>query len=214
LALTAARALGGPAWLETRRRQDGVFGPYTTGQVSCSEIADGRGPQTVTIEKVSQMPDEIAAPATELLELTADIVSAYVSNNPLPVSELARVIADTYASISKLQAAPEPQPEEKRAPAVPIKKSLTPDFIICLEDGKQFKSLKRHIGTHYNLTPNEYRAKWGLPVDYPMVAPNYAAARSQLAKASGLGRKAAVPAPAAQPVPAPAKRRKIGLKIT
>lgn len=160
------------------------------------------------------MPEEIAVPGTELLELTADIVAAYVSNNPLPVSELGRVIADTYTAISKLQAAPALPQEEKRAPAVPIKKSVTPDFIICLEDGKQFKSLKRHIGTHYNLTPDEYRAKWGLPADYPMVAPNYAAARSQLAKAIGLGRKAAVPEPVAQPAPTPAKRRKIGLKIT
>ncbi|PAQ07646.1 MucR family transcriptional regulator [Mesorhizobium temperatum] len=158
------------------------------------------------------MPEEIAASETELLELTANIVAAYVSNNPLPVSELGRVIADTFAAVSKLQAAPEPQLEEKRAPAVPIKKSVTPDFIICLDDGKKFKSLKRHIGTHYNLTPDEYRAKWGLPADYPMVAPNYAATRSQLAKASGLGRKAAAPEPVAPP--APAKRRKIGLKIT
>ncbi|MCB1550190.1 MAG: MucR family transcriptional regulator [Hyphomicrobiaceae bacterium] len=157
------------------------------------------------------MPEGIAAPETELLELTADIVAAYVSNNPLPSSEIGRVIADTYAAVSKLQSAAEPQPQEKRAPAVPIKKSVTPDFIICLEDGKKFKSLKRHIGNFYNLTPDEYRAKWGLPADYPMVAPNYAAARSQLAKASGLGRKAA-PVPVAPP--APAKRRKIGLKIT
>ena len=157
------------------------------------------------------MPEEIAASETELLELTANIVAAYVSNNRLPTSELGRVIADTYAAVSKLQAAPAAQLEEKRAPAVPIKKSVTPDFIICLEDGKKFKSLKRHIGNLYNLTPDEYRAKWGLPHDYPMVAPNYAAARSQMAKASGLGRKAA-PEPVAPP--APAKRRKIGLKIT
>ena len=157
------------------------------------------------------MPEEIAASETELLELTANIVAAYVSNNRLPTSELGRVIADTYAAVSKLQAAPAAQLEEKRAPAVPIKKSVTPDFIICLEDGKKFKSLKRHIGNLYNLTPDEYRAKWGLPADYPMVAPNYAAARSQMAKASGLGRKAA-PEPVAPP--APAKRRKIGLKIT
>jgi predicted transcriptional regulator len=160
------------------------------------------------------MPEEIAAPGTDLLELTADIVAAYVSNNPLPVSELGRVIADTYAAVSKLQAAPALPPEEKCAPAVPIKKSVTPDFIICLEDGKKFKSLKRHIGTHYNLTPDEYRAKWGLAADYPMVAPSYAATRSQLARASGLGRKAAAPEPVAPPAPAPAKRRKIGLKIT
>jgi predicted transcriptional regulator len=145
--------------------------------------------------------------------MTADIVAAYVSNNPLPVSELARVIADTYAAVSKLQGASAPQPEEKSEPAVPIKKSVTPDFIICLEDGKKFKSLKRHLGTHYNLTPDAYRTKWGLPADYPMVAPHYAAERSRLARAIGLGRKVATPEPVAPPAPAPVKRRKIGLKI-
>ncbi|QKC85510.1 MucR family transcriptional regulator [Mesorhizobium sp. NZP2077] len=160
------------------------------------------------------MPEDPTETDADLLAMTADIVSAYVSNNPLPVSELARVISDTYAAVSKLQAVSVPQPEEKSAPAVAIKKSVTPDFIICLEDGKKFKSLKRHIGTHYNLTPDAYRAKWNLPSDYPMVAPNYAAARSRLAKAIGLGRKAAAPEPEAPPAPAPAKRRKIGIKTT
>ncbi|MET2829304.1 MucR family transcriptional regulator [Mesorhizobium shangrilense] len=160
------------------------------------------------------MPVEIDESGPDLLGMTADIVSAYVSNNPLPVSELGRIIADTYAAVSKLQTPTEPLPAEKRAPSVPIKKSVTPDFIICLEDGKKFKSLKRHIGTHYNLTPDEYRAKWGLPADYPMVAPNYAAARSQFARASGLGRKAIAPEAAAPSASTPAKRRKIGLKIT
>ncbi len=160
------------------------------------------------------MPIDLTESDADLLAMTADIVSAYVSNNPLPASELARVIADTYAAVSKLRGAPESQPEEKRAPAIPIKKSVTPDFIICLEDGKKFKSLKRHIGTHYNLTPDAYRAKWGLPADYPMVAPNYAAARSQLALASGLGRKAVAPATETSPAPAPVKRRKIGIKTT
>ena len=153
------------------------------------------------------MPEYLPESRTDLLEMTADIVAAYVSNNPLPVSELARVIADTYAAVSKLQEASAPQPEEKSEPAVPIKKSVTPDFIICLEDGKKFKSLKRHIGTHYNLSPDAYRAKWGLPADYPMVAANYSAARSQMARAIGLGRKAAAAEPKA--APAPAKRRKI-----
>ena len=160
------------------------------------------------------MPEDLTEPGADLLEMTADIVSAYVSNNPLPVSELASVIADTYAAVSKLQAAPKPQPEEKSAPAVSIKKSVTPDFIICLEDGRKFKSLKRHIRTRYDLTPDAYRAKWNLPSDYPMVAPNYAAARSRLAKASGLGRKAVAPEPEAAPAPAPTKRRKIGIKVT
>ncbi|AZO41400.1 MucR family transcriptional regulator [Mesorhizobium sp. M7D.F.Ca.US.005.01.1.1] len=160
------------------------------------------------------MPEDLTESGADLLAMTADIVSAYVSNNPLPVSELARVISDTYAAVSKLQGAPQTQPEEKSAPAVPIKKSVMPDFIICLEDGKKFKSLKRHIGTHYNLTPDAYRSKWSLPSDYPMVAPNYAAERSRLAKAIGLGRKAAAPEPEAPPAPAPAKRRKIGIKTT
>lgn len=160
------------------------------------------------------MPEEVVDSDADLLAMTADIVSAYVSNNPLPVSELARVIADTYAAVSKLKGAPQSQPEEKSAPAVPVKKSVTPDFIICLEDGKKFKSLKRHIDTHYNLKPDAYRAKWGLPSDYPMVAPNYAATRSRLAKAIGLGRKATAPEPEMPPAPAPAKRRKIGIRTT
>ncbi|WP_421916838.1 MucR family transcriptional regulator [Mesorhizobium sp.] len=154
------------------------------------------------------MPEDLTEANADLLAMTADIVSAYVSNNPLPVSELARVIADTYAAVSKLHGPSSPQPEEKSEPAVPIKKSVTPDFIICLEDGKKFKSLKRHIGTHYNLSPDAYRAKWGLPSDYPMVAANYSAARSRMARAIGLGRKAAEPEPEAP------KRRKTGVKTS
>lgn len=158
------------------------------------------------------MPEDPIKSDAELLEMTADIVSAYVRNNPLPVAELARVISDTYEAISKLQGAPTPKAEEKPTPAVPIKKSVTPDFIICLEDGKKFKSLRRHLSTHYDLSPDAYRAKWGLPSDYPMVAPNYAAVRSAMAKAIGLGRKAVAPAPEVSA--APAKRRKIGIKTT
>jgi predicted transcriptional regulator len=158
------------------------------------------------------MPEDIINSDAELLEMTADIVSAYVSNNPVPVAELARVISDTYAAISKLRRAPAPTAEERPTPAVPIKKSVTPDFIISLEDGRKFKSLKRHLRTHYDLSPDAYRAKWGLPSDYPMVAPNYAAVRSTMAKAIGLGRKAVAPEPEVSP--APAKRRKIGIKTT
>ncbi|MCV3208189.1 MucR family transcriptional regulator [Mesorhizobium sp. YC-39] len=130
----------------------------------------------------------------DLLELTAHIVSAYVEKNRLPASGLGDLIASVSASIGGLgqPAIPAPVP---LTPAVNPKKSVTPDFIICLEDGKKFKSLKRHIGVHFGLTPDAYRTKWGLPSDYPMVAPNYAASRSQLAKAIGLGRKAAPPAP-------------------
>ncbi len=123
------------------------------------------------------------------IELTAHIVSAYVSGNPMPVGALPALISQIYGALTRLGAAGTPPEPEALKPAVPIKKSVTADYIISLEDGKKFKSLKRHLSTHYGLTPDEYRAKWGLPADYPMVAPKYAAARSELAKASGLGRK-------------------------
>ena len=125
----------------------------------------------------------------ELVELTADIVSAYVSNNTVVATELPGVINDVYEALGKAAAKAAQPVKEDLKPAVPIKRSVTPDYIICLEDGKKFKSLKRHLRTHYNLTPEEYREKWGLPHDYPMVAPNYAAARSQLAKKMGLGHR-------------------------
>ncbi len=124
-----------------------------------------------------------------LIELTADVVAAYVSNNPVPVSELPNLIADIHAALGRVGTAAEQAPAEKPKPAVSPKKSVHEDFIICLEDGKKFKSLKRHLMTHYSLTPDQYREKWGLDATYPMVAPNYAAARSQLAKKMGLGRK-------------------------
>ncbi|KAA3452166.1 MucR family transcriptional regulator [Mesorhizobium sp. SARCC-RB16n] len=129
---------------------------------------------------------------TDMVSIAADIVSAYVSNNPLPVGELPKLISDIHAALQGI-GRPVAVSVVKQEPAVSIRKSVTPDYIICLEDGKKFKSLKRHIGVHYNLSPEEYRQKWSLPADYPMVAPNYAAARSVLAKASGLGRKAAAP---------------------
>lgn len=141
------------------------------------------------------MTDQTNNSAAELAELTAEIVSAYVSNNPLPAAGLPDVIASVHASLSGL-GTPIAPVVEPQIPAVNPKKSVTPDFIICLEDGKKFKSLKRHLATDFGLTPDAYRAKWNLPHDYPMVAPNYAAARSALAKASGLGRKAAPVAPA------------------
>ena len=124
-----------------------------------------------------------------LVELTADIVSAYVSNNTVVSSDLPMLINETYDALSKAAAKASQPLTEELNPAVPIKKSITPDYIICLEDGKKFKSLKRHLRTHYNLSPEEYREKWGLPHDYPMVAPNYAAARSALAKKMGLGQR-------------------------
>lgn len=126
----------------------------------------------------------------EIIDLVAHIVSAYVSNNSVPAADLPALIATTHSAITGLgeeQAAP--PPAERLAPAVSIKKSITADFLICLEDGKKFKSLKRHLRTAYDMTPDEYRAKWGLPPDYPMVAPAYAEARSNLAKSMGLGQQ-------------------------
>jgi len=122
----------------------------------------------------------------ELLTLTADIVSSHVSNNGVPVSELPQLIKQVYATLAALgkEAAPA---AEKPEPAVPVRKSVTPDYIICLEDGKKLKMLKRHLKTAYNLTPEQYRERWGLPADYPMVAPRYAEQRRELAKKIGLG---------------------------
>ena len=124
------------------------------------------------------------------IDLTADIVSSYVANNSVPVSELAALIHSVHQALTQL-GRPVVHENKQQEPAISVRKSVTSDFIICLEDGKKFKSLKRHLNTRYNMTPAEYRAKWGLPSDYPMVAPNYSAARSNLANAMGLGRKAA-----------------------
>jgi len=123
----------------------------------------------------------------DLVELTAEIISAYVSNNTVVATDLPAIINDVHEALSKASQRVGATEREELRPAVAVKKSVTPDYIICLEDGKKFKSLKRHLRTHYNLSPEEYREKWGLPHDYPMVAPNYAAARSQLAKQMGLG---------------------------
>jgi predicted transcriptional regulator len=124
----------------------------------------------------------------ELLRMTADVVSAYVSNNTLATGQLADVIQAVYNSLRGLEGAgAEPIPEPLK-PAVPIRKSITPEYLICLEDGKKLKMLKRHLRSTYNMTPDEYRAKWSLPPDYPMVAPKYAEQRSEFAKKIGLGR--------------------------
>ena len=130
------------------------------------------------------------------IELTAEIVSAYVSNNPVPAAELPAFIAAVHSALVNLGTPSAPEPEKAQKPAVNPKKSVFPDYIISLEDGKQYKSLKRHLMANFGLTPEEYRIKWGLPSDYPMVAPNYAAARSALAKQMGLGRKAGAKVPA------------------
>jgi len=126
----------------------------------------------------------------DLIDLSTEIVSAYVSHNALSVNDLPKLIADVHAALRGLRGDVAPEVIEELKPAVPVKKSIAADYIICLEDGKKFKSLKRHLRTHYDMSPEEYRDKWGLPADYPMVAPNYSATRSRLAKDNGLGRKA------------------------
>lgn len=134
---------------------------------------------------------------TAFIELATDIISAYVGNNTVAATELPALINDVFLALTRLGTGEAPAGAEPLKPAVAVKRSVHPDFIICLEDGKKFKSLKRHLRTQYGLTPAEYRQKWNLPADYPMVAPSYAESRSALAKASGLGqlRKAAAPAP-------------------
>lgn len=125
---------------------------------------------------------------SELLSLTTEIVAAHVANNSVPLHDLPQLIAEVYKSLASVGTLP---PQEERAqPAVPVKRSVTPDYIVCLEDGKKLKMLKRHLKTAYNMTPEEYRERWQLAPDYPMVAPNYAKHRSALAKKIGLGTKA------------------------
>ena len=130
------------------------------------------------------------APPRNFIDLTADIVSAYLSNNPTPAAEIPGLISQIHAALVRVSSGrAEVAPLEPAKPAVSVKKSIAPDYLVCLEDGKRFKSLKRHLRTQYNMTPEQYREKWGLPADYPMVAPNYAVARSQLAKKMGLGQQ-------------------------
>ena len=138
----------------------------------------------------------------ELLSLTTEVVAAFVGNNTIGVGDIPDLISGIYQALSTAGQAEE-KPAEAPVPAVPIKKSVMPDFLVCLEDGRKLKMLKRHLATRYNLTPDEYRRRWGLPKDYPMVAPAYAAMRSELAKQTGLGRKVA-PSP---PEEAPAARK-------
>ncbi len=133
-----------------------------------------------------QTTDKVAD--EELLRMTTDVVAAYVSNNTLPTAQLGDVISAVYTSLKTLDGKGSDLKSEPLKPAVPVRKSITPEYLICLEDGKKLKMLKRHLRSTYNLTPDEYRQKWGLPADYPMVAPNYALQRSAFAKKIGLGR--------------------------
>jgi predicted transcriptional regulator len=133
-----------------------------------------------------QTPNKVAE--EELLRMTADVVAAYVSNNTLPTAQIAEVIGTVYLSLKALEGKAAEAKVEPLRPAVPVRKSITPDYLVCLEDGKKLKMLKRHLRSTYNMTPDDYRQKWGLPADYPMVAPNYAQQRSAFAKKIGLGR--------------------------
>ena len=149
---------------------------------------------------MSNMSDTHLLKTDDLLKLASDIVAAYVSNNPIPVSEVPGMIKSIHATLGGLTSPVPAEASTVQKPAVPVKKSVTSEYIICLEDGKKLKMLKRYLRSRYNLTPDEYRSKWGLPADYPMVAPNYAAQRSEFAKKIGLGRSA----------PAPKSRRRSG----
>jgi predicted transcriptional regulator len=139
---------------------------------------------------MSNLSDGNGGKGDDLLKFASEIVAAYVSNNPIAVSEIPAMIKSVHATLGGLTGGTSSEPATALKPAVAIKKSVTPEYIICLEDGKKLKMLKRYLRSRYDLTPEEYRAKWGLPADYPMVAPNYAAQRSEFAKKIGLGRTA------------------------
>lgn len=128
-------------------------------------------------------------PSKDYIGLTANIVSAYVSNNATPASDIPALINQVHAALVRVSNGLQDSTSDLARPAVPVKRSVTSEYLVCLEDGKKFKSLKRHLRTQYNMTPEQYREKWGLPPDYPMVAPNYAAARSELARQMGLGQQ-------------------------
>lgn len=144
------------------------------------------------------MTEDQAIGRGEILALTTEIVSAHLANNAVVQGEVAELIQSVFNKLNELATGEEPASVEL-TPAVPIKKSVTDDYIICLEDGRKLKMLKRHLMASYGMTPEEYRAKWGLPGDYPMVAPSYARTRQDLARKSGLGRKPSPPAPAPKP---------------
>ena len=152
------------------------------------------------------------APKTQLMEMTTDIVSSFVSKNKMAVTELSVLISQVHSALTAAVKGKSEAEPVKREPAVPIKSSVKPDYIICLEDGKKFKSLKRHLKSSFGMTPDEYRKKWGLSYDYPMVAPAYAAKRSELAKSMGLGKMRQKAEKAAKPPAKGAATRKSGRK--
>jgi predicted transcriptional regulator len=139
---------------------------------------------------MAQNSENHALRSDDILKLATEIVAAYVSNNPIPVSEVPAMIKSVHSTLGGLGNGLIGESLSSQKPAIPIKRSVNPDFIVCLEDGKKLKMLKRYLRSNYSMTPEEYRAKWGLPADYPMVAPNYAAQRSEFAKKIGLGRTA------------------------
>ncbi len=139
---------------------------------------------------MAQNSDHQSLKSDEVLKLATEIVAAYVSNNPIPVSEVPAMIKSVHSTLGGLSGTFQSEIQTGQKPAVPVKRSVNADYIVCLEDGKRLKMLKRYLRSNYNMTPEEYRAKWGLPADYPMVAPNYAAQRSEFAKKIGLGRTA------------------------
>lgn len=141
------------------------------------------------MENITSASEHATEDYDMVLELAAEVVSAYVSNNSVSTTDLPGLIGEVYEAFNMASKNKTIGGTSNTKPAVPIKKSMTDDYLICLEDGKKFKSLKRHLRSHYDISPEEYREKWGLPLDYPMVAPNYAKARSQLARDMGLGRK-------------------------
>lgn len=141
------------------------------------------------MENLTGTPETNVDNYDTVLELASEVVAAYVGNNVVSTSDLPVLIGEVYDALNKASKNKSVGGVSNSKPAVPIKKSMTDDYLICLEDGKKFKSLKRHLRSHYDISPEEYREKWGLPLDYPMVAPNYAKARSQLARDMGLGRK-------------------------
>ena len=142
------------------------------------------------IEAMAQNSETHVLKSDDILKLATEIVAAYVSNNPIPVSEVPAMIKSVHSTLGGLGGTSQGEAPTAQKPAIPVKRSVTPDYIVCLEDGKKLKMLKRYLRSNYSMSPEEYRAKWGLPADYPMVAPNYAAQRSEFAKKIGLGRTA------------------------